>query len=201
MMKYFYISVFSLLVSCKNTNMQTNDNKSSNNNLNSVSNKLNELGVSLDYQFAVGNADKILKATKKQDYDYLSKIETEGNLVDFSLHIGLKDIDMLLHCTSIIENKKEIGFQDNFNFTKVYVDEPEYGAIQLTPEFIAFFSTIDESDVEQISKNWFTEMSKTYPSEEIKVTEDAKEAIRKLIHISKQAKLYNYDMVFLWTSS
>jgi hypothetical protein len=159
--------------------MQTNNNKSSNNNLNSVSNKLNELGVSLDYQFAVGNADKILKGTKKQDYDYLNKIETEGNLADFSLHIGLKDIDMLLHCASIIENKKDIGFQNNFNFTKVYVDEPEYGAIQLTPKFIAFFSTIDESDVEQISKNWFTEMSKTYPSEEIKVTEDAKEAIRK----------------------
>lgn len=188
------------MVSCRDINSQTNSNKSSNNNLNSVSKKLNELGVSLDYQFAIGNADKILKASKKQDYDYLSKIETEGNVADFSLHIGLKDIEMLVHCASIIKNKKDIGFQDNFNLTKRYVDEPEYGAIQLTSDFITFFSSIDDSDVEQISKNWFTEMSKAYPTEEIKITEDAKQAIRKLIHISKQAKLNNNDMVFLWTS-
>ena len=200
MTKYFYITAFYLLFSCKDTNSQTNNNKSYNDNLNSVTNKLDELGVSLDYQFAIGNADKILIASKKQDYDYLSKIETEGNLADFSLHIGLKDIDMLVHCASIIKNKKDIGFQNNFNLTKRYVDEPEYGAIQLTPEFINFFSSIDDSDVEQISKNWFIEMSKAYPAEEIKITEDAIQAIRKLIHISKQAKLNNNDMVFLWTS-
>ncbi len=200
MTKYFYITAFFLLVSCRDTNSQTNSNKGYNNNLNSVSKKLNELGVSLDYQFAIGNADKILKASKKQDYDYLSKIETEGNLADFSLHIGLKDIEMLVHCASIIKNKKDIGFQDNFNLTKKYVDEPEYGAIQLTPDFINFFASIDVSDVEQISTNWFTEMSKAYPAEKIKITEDAKQAIRKLIHISKQAKLNNNDMVFLWTS-
>jgi hypothetical protein len=200
MTKYFYITVFFILVSCRDTNSQTNINKGYNNNLNSVSKKLNELGVTLDYQFVIGNADKILKASKKQDYDYFNKIETEGNLADFSLHIGLKDIEMLVHCASIIKNKKDIGFQDNFNLAKKYIDEPEYGAIQLTPNFITFFSSIDDSDVEEISKNWFTEMSKAYPAEEIKIADDAKQAIRKLIHISKQAKLNNNDMVFLWTS-
>lgn len=130
----------------------------------------------------------------------MSKTETEGNLADFSLHIGLKDIDMLVYCASIIKSKKDIGFQENFNLKKEYIDESEYGAIQLSSEFITFFSSINESDVEQISKNWFIEMSKEYPTEEIKVTEDAKQAIRKLIRISKQAKLNNNDMVFLWTS-
>lgn len=65
MMKYFYITVFSLLVSCRDTKIQTNNDKSYNNNLNSVSKRLNELGANLDFQFAIGNADKILEAAKK----------------------------------------------------------------------------------------------------------------------------------------
>jgi hypothetical protein len=199
-MKYFYILFLSLLFSaCKENNHKITEENNPFVNFDEAVKTSNQIGVKLDFQFSTGKTEEILNAVENRNYDYLNKIESEGNLSDFSLHIDFLDIDLLLNCISTYKNLKINKFRTNFVNTENCIDQKEFGAILLNKEFIELLSTLKESDVEIVSQNWFSEMAKKYPTEEIIVTNDAKESISKLISISKLAKTENTKMIFIWS--
>lgn len=155
--------------------------------------------MGLTLQFAVGNEIDMIRSVKSVDFDFLDKLEQDGLLADFSLHIEPRDLDMLVRCACAVKKMPEMTLRENLDFETTYVDEPEYGATLVSNRIVSLFASFDESNAQALSEAWFYEISEAYPLEDIKLTNEATQAVRMLITISKRAQQHNSAMMHFWS--
>jgi hypothetical protein len=89
------------------------------------------------------------------------------------------------------------GLREFLDTTKFYFDSEEGGAYFVDARVIGLFSTFNENDAVELTRNWFETMTAEYGQETV-VNDDAIEAVRKLITISKKAREQNLDLVHIW---
>lgn len=89
------------------------------------------------------------------------------------------------------------GLTEYLDTTNFYFDSEEGGAFFVNPVVTSLFCKFNENDALELTSLWFGKMTSEY-EEEMVVNDDAIEAVRKLILISKQAQAQDLDLVHIW---
>jgi len=154
--------------------------------------------MGLTLQFAIGKAEQIIEAVKNDDFDYLDQLESLNRRADFSLHLQPKDLDTLVNLVTSSTITPINSLREYLLFEQFCVDEPDKGAIKVSPVIIQVFALQDESNASLIAKEWYRKMAENYPDEEIEYSEDGAEAVRKMISICKLASFADMDLIHIW---
>ena len=154
--------------------------------------------MGLTLQFAIGMAEQIIEAVANDDFDFLDHLETEKRLADFSLHLQPKDLDTLVNLIAISTKSPVKSLREHLLFDQPCVDEPDKGAIKVSPIITKLFASQNESNSTSIAKEWYRKMAEIYPGEGIEYSENGGEAVRKMIEICQQASFANLDLIHIW---
>jgi len=153
--------------------------------------------MGLTLQFAIGEKQLIIDAVERLDLDFLDLLESENKLADFSLHIEPNDLNFLVNSATESINIGLFGLREFLDTTTFYFDSEEGGAYLVGTPVISLFSKFNENDAVELTNKWFEKMTVEYGQETV-VNDDAIEAVRKLITISKKAQEQNLDLVHIW---
>jgi len=153
--------------------------------------------MGLTLQFAVGEKQPIITAVERFDFDFLNQLESENKLADFSLHIEPNDLNFLVNSATELLNIGLFGLREFLDTTKFYFDSEEGGAYLVGAPVVSLFSKFNENAAAELTHKWFEKMTAEYEQETV-VSDDAIEAVRKLIAISKKAQEQNLDLVHIW---
>jgi hypothetical protein len=153
--------------------------------------------MGLTLKFATGAREPIVAAVAKFDFDYLEMLESEKKIADFSLHLEPNDLNFLVNCATELVEIDEFGLRECLDTTEFYFDSEEGGAYYVDPAITDLFSMFNENEAEVLTIKWFKSMS-AYHGEPVEVNDDAVEAVRRLIAISKEAIVENLDLVHFW---
>jgi hypothetical protein len=153
--------------------------------------------MGLTLQFAIGEKQIIIDAAERFDFDFLHQLESENKLADFSLHFVPNDLNFLVNSATELMNIPLFGLREYLDTTNFYFDSKGGGAYFVNPVVTSLFSKFNENDALGLTSIWFRKMTIEY-KEEMVVNDDAIEAVRKLILISKQAQEQDLDLIHIW---
>lgn len=153
------------------------------------------MGLSL--QFAIGNKQTIIDAAQKFDLDFFEKLEAENHLADFSLHLIPDDLNFLVSSATEIKEINSFGLREYLDTEIFYFDSEERGAYLVNPVIKILFADFEKNEANNITTKWFDKMRIEH-NEDLEVTNEAIEAVEKLISISKDAELLGLDLVHIW---
>lgn len=153
------------------------------------------MGLSL--QFAIGNKQTIIDAAEKFDLDFFEKLEAENHLADFSLHLIPDDLNFLVSSATEIKEINSFGLREYLDTEIFYFDSEERGAYLVNPVIKILFADFEKNEANNITTKWFDKMRIEH-NEDLEVTNEAIEAVEKLISISKDAELLGLDLVHIW---
>ena len=153
--------------------------------------------MGLTLQFAIGKKQTIIDAVERSDFDFLYQLESENKIADFSLHIVPNDLNFLVNSATELINITVFGLREYLDTTNLYFDSEEGGAYFVDTAITSLFSKFNESDAPELTYKWFEKMTVEYKEDTV-VNDDAIEAVRKLISISKQAQEQHLDLIHIW---
>lgn len=153
------------------------------------------MGLSL--QFAIGNKGTIINAAEKFDLDFFDNMEAQNRLADFSLHLIPNDLNLLVNSATEIRNIATFGLREYLDTEIFCFDSEEFGAYLVNPIIKDLFADFNNKEGNLLTNKWFDKMISTH-NEDLEVTQDAIEAVEKLISICKEAKMSNLDLVHIW---
>ena len=153
------------------------------------------MGLSL--QFAIGNKQTIIDAAEKFDLDFFEKLEAENQLADFSLHLIPDDLNFLVSSATEIKEITSFGLWEYLDTEIFYFDSDERGAYLVNLVVTILFANFEKNEANNITTKWFNKIRSEH-NEDLKVTNEAIEAVEKLISISKDAELLGLDLVHIW---
>lgn len=155
--------------------------------------------MSLSLEFVVGDSDEIIRAVKDEDFDQISKLEENGQVADFNLHIIPNDLNFLVYSACELRGLHEkMGLRENCDFDNNFFDSEDRGACNVLKSIPELFSQFQISDSKILTELWFSKLKLIYPKEEIQVSDNAIHSVRRLIEISKMAVNTNLDLVHIW---
>ncbi|UQZ82186.1 hypothetical protein SK3146_01343 [Paenibacillus konkukensis] len=128
--------------------------------------------MGLTMEFLLGNEEKIVEAIKVFDLDNLD--DNVMQRADFSLHLTPDDLNTLSLSASKFNSQAPISLR---NFLEVVIDNEDYGLFKINKEWVRYFAKLDRSALKELSKEWFIEMQKQYPNEELMLTKDSINAV------------------------
>ena len=153
--------------------------------------------MGLTLQFAIGNKQTIIGAIERSDFDFLLQLESENKIADFSLHIVPNDLNFLVNSATEILHITVFGLREYLDTTNFYFDSEDGGAYFVDTAITNLFAKFNESDAPELTYKWFQKMTVEY-NEDLVVNDDAIEAVRKLILISKEAQEQHLDLIHIW---
>ena len=153
--------------------------------------------MGLTLQFAIGKKQTIIDAVERFDFDFLYQLESENKIADFSLHILPNDLNFLVNSATEMINVTVFGLREYLDTTDFFFDSEERGAYFVDAAIINLFLRFSVSDAPVLTYKWFEKMTAEYKDNTV-VNDDAIEAVRKLISISKQAHEERLDLIHIW---
>ena len=156
---------------------------------------ITKMGLTL--QFTIGDKRKIIKAAKKNNFDFFDNLGRQNRLADFSLHLIPDDLNFLVASATEMKNKQILSLRENLDTITYYFDSEENGAYYVDPIIKHLFSEFKIEDAFNLTKKWFDKMAIDH-NENLEVTQDAIDSVQRLILICKTAVNLNLDLVHNW---
>ncbi|HMI63974.1 MAG TPA: hypothetical protein VK518_23820 [Puia sp.] len=153
--------------------------------------------MGLTLQFAIGEKQTIIDSVERADFDFLYQLESENRIADFSLHIMPNDLNFLVNSATELKHITVFGLREYLDTTNFYFDSEDGGAYFVDTAITSLFAKFNESDAPGLTYKWFGKLTVEY-NEDIVVNDDAIDAVRKLILISKQAQEQHLDLIHIW---
>ncbi len=77
-------------------------------------------------------------------------------------------------------------------------DEESGGVLGVAKEWRDYVAKSSDADASLITEKWERKMTLKYPTEKVKLTEDAKEAVLSLLHLCKMARVEERNIIHVW---
>jgi hypothetical protein len=154
--------------------------------------------MGLTLQFYAGHASSILGSVREVDLDFLERFDAGHTCADFSLHITPRDLDLLTAEVCKSRGTQATSLRENLDFDGEHVDEDDRGAYLVARPWVELWASIETETIDVLAASWFSTMQREYDDLEIRMTEEAKQAISDLLGTCRTAVDHGFDLVHVW---
>jgi hypothetical protein len=151
--------------------------------------------MGLTLEFCIGNLQKIEKAIRECKLDILDDPEVVQRRADLSLHIVPKDLDLLSRELGKHSDSEPLDLRP---FLNVVVDEEDRGLLLVDDAWVKYAASIKEDAENSIVEDWFVDMRREYPGENIQITPEARVAVRGLLGLCREAAMNKATVLHSW---
>ena len=126
---------------------------------------------------------------------YFSETVFYDAMADFSLHLTMKDLNLLSRQFGKFSRQKPIDIRP---YMDIFIDTPGYGLIGIQKKWVRYAAKVKEKHIDKIIEAWFIAIQNEYQDEEIIATQEAKQAVQDLMLICKAAKKKDKELIHIW---
>ncbi len=151
--------------------------------------------MGLTLEFYIGDPQKIEEAIRECELGILDDPKVVHRRADLSLHIVPKDLDLLSRQLGKLSDREPLDLRP---YLSVIIDQADGGLLLVDNAWVKYAASIKEDTEDTVTEDWFEAMRREHPGENIRVTPEARLAVRELLGLCREAARNKATVLHSW---